>query len=268
MDLIQSIILGAVQGITEFLPISSTAHLVLVPWFLSWKDQGLPFNVALHVGSLVAIIFVFWRDWVLIIDEFVRSVFKGSFEGRPNGRIGLYLIIATVPGALAGLIFEEQAAGVLRNPLSIAFFLSAFAILLYLSDRFSKKRKSVADMNVADCLIIGLSQAFAIIPGVSRSGVTITGAMIRGFRRDEAAKFSFLMAAPLIAGAGVFEMRHLDPASVASTPFIAGLLASAVFAFLAMKFLIRFVRNASYTIFVIYRLVLAVIITFFYLYKG
>lgn len=268
MDLIQSIILGAVQGITEFLPISSTAHLVLVPWFLSWKDQGLPFNVALHVGSLVAIIFVFWRDWILIIDEFVRSVFKGSFEGRPNGRIGLYLIIATVPGALAGLIFEEQAAGVLRNPLSIAFFLSAFAILLYLSDRFSKKRKSVTDMNVADCLIIGLSQAFAIIPGVSRSGVTITGAMMRGFKRDEAAKFSFLMAAPLIAGAGVFEMRHLDPASVTSTPFIAGLLASAVFAFLAIKLLIKFVRNASYTVFVIYRLALAMIITFLYLYKG
>ena len=268
MDLIQSIILGAVQGVTEFLPISSTAHLVLVPWFLSWQDQGLPFNVALHVGSLVAIIFFFWRDWVLIIDEFVKSVFKGSFEGRPNGRIGVYLIIATVPGALGGLIFEEQAAGILRNPLSIAFFLSFFAILLYLSDRFSKKRKSVTDMNIADCLIIGLSQALAIIPGVSRSGVTITGAMMRGFRRDEAAKFSFLMAAPLIAGAGVFEMRHLEPASITSTPFIAGFLASAVFAFLAIKFLLGFVRRASYTVFVIYRLVLAVLIAFLYLYKG
>ena len=268
MDLIQSIILGAVQGITEFLPISSTAHLVLVPWFLSWQDEGLPFNVALHVGSLVAIIFFFWRDWVLIIDEFVRSVFKGSFEGRPNGRIGVYLLIATVPGGLAGLVFEEQAAGVLRNPLSIAFFLSLFAILLYLSDRFSKKRKSVTDMNVLDCLIIGLSQALAIIPGVSRSGVTITGAMMRGFRRDEAAKFSFLMAAPLIAGAGVFEARHLELAAVTSTPFVAGFLASAVFAFLAIKFLLGFVRRASYTVFVIYRLVLAVLIAFLYLYKG
>ncbi len=268
MDLLQSIILGAVQGITEFLPISSTAHLVLVPWFFSWKDQGLPFNVALHVGSLVAIIFVFWRDWVHIIGEFVRSVFKGSFDGRPNGRIGLYLIIATVPGGLAGFLFEEQAVGVLRNPLSIAFFLSAFAILLYLSDRFSKKRKSVTDMNIADCLIIGLSQALAIIPGVSRSGVTITGAMMRGFKRDEAAKFSFLMAAPLIAGAGVFELRHLDPASVTSTPFIAGLLTSAVFAFLAIKFLLKFVRSASYTVFVIYRLALAMIIATLYLYKG
>lgn len=268
MDLIQSIILGAVQGITEFLPISSTAHLVLVPWFLSWQDEGLPFNVALHVGSLVAIIFFFWRDWAVIIDEFVRSVFKGSFEGRPNGRIGVYLLIATVPGGLAGLVFEEQAAGILRNPLSIAFFLSLFAILLYLSDRFSKKRKSVADMNVTDCIIIGLSQALAIIPGVSRSGVTITGAMMRGFRRDEAAKFSFLMAAPLIAGAGVFEVRHLGLSAVTSTPFVAGFLASAVFAFLAIKFLLGFVRNASYTVFVIYRLVLAVVMAFFYLYKG
>lgn len=268
MDLIQSIILGAVQGITEFLPISSTAHLILVPWFFSWKDQGLPFNVALHVGSLLAIIFFFWRDWLLIIREFVASVFHGSFKDRPNGRIGLYLIIATIPGALSGYLFEEQAAGILRHPLSIAFALSLFAILLYLADRFSKKRKTVADMDLKDCIIMGLAQALAIIPGVSRSGVTITGAMMMSFKRDEAAKFSFLMAAPLIAGAGVFESRHLEYASVMSVPFIAGLLASAVFAFLAMKFLLVFVRKASYTVFVIYRLVLAVLIAFLYLYKG
>ena len=265
MDLLQSIILGAIQGITEFFPISSTAHLVLLPWFFSWTDQGLPFNVALHMGSLIAIIYYFWRDWILIIKEFLQSVLKGSFEGRPNGKTGLYLVIATVPGALAGLLFEEYAAGLLRHPLSIAFSLSFFGVILYFSDRVSKKNKTVGEMNIVDCIIIGLSQALAIIPGVSRAGITITGAMFRNLNREEAAKFSFLLGAPLIAGAGVFEARHLEYSAVMSVPFIAGVLASAVFAFLAIKYLLRFVRKSSYTVFVIYRLGLAVLIVFLYL---
>lgn len=265
MDLLQSIILGAVQGITEFFPVSSTAHLVLLPWFFSWTDQGLPFNVALHMGSLIAIIYYFWRDWILIIKEFLQSVLKGSFEGRPNGKTGLYLVIATVPGALAGLLFEEYAAGLLRHPLSIAFSLSFFGVILYFSDRVSKKNKTVGEMNIVDCIIIGLSQALAIIPGVSRAGITITGAMFRNLNREEAAKFSFLLGAPLIAGAGVFEARHLEYSAVMSVPFIAGVLASAVFAFLAIKYLLRFVRKSSYTVFVIYRLGLAVLIAFIYL---
>lgn len=265
MDLLQSIILGAIQGITEFFPVSSTAHLVLLPWFFSWTDQGLPFNVALHMGSLIAIIYYFWRDWILIIKEFLQSVLKGSFEGRPNGKTGLYLVIATVPGALAGLLFEEYAAGLLRHPLSIAFSLSFFGVILYFSDRVSKKNKTVGEMNIVDCIIIGLSQALAIIPGVSRAGITITGAMFRNLNREEAAKFSFLLGAPLIAGAGVFEARHLEYSAVMSVPFIAGVLASAVFAFLAIKYLLRFLRKSSYTVFVIYRLGLAVLIAFLYL---
>ncbi len=265
MDLLQSIILGAVQGITEFFPVSSTAHLVLLPWFFSWTDQGLPFNVALHMGSLIAIIYYFWRDWILIIKEFLQSVLKGSFEGRPNGKTGLYLVIATVPGALAGLLFEEYAAGLLRHPLSIAFSLSFFGVVLYFSDRVSKKNKTVGEMNIVDCIIIGLSQALAIIPGVSRAGITITGAMFRNLNREEAAKFSFLLGAPLIAGAGVFEARHLEYSAVMSVPFITGVLASAVFAFLAIKYLLRFLRKSSYTVFVIYRLGLAVLIAFLYL---
>jgi len=265
LDLLQSIILGAIQGITEFFPVSSTAHLVLLPWFFSWTDQGLPFNVALHMGSLIAIIYYFWRDWILIIKEFLQSVLKGSFEGRPNGKTGLYLVIATVPGALAGLLFEEYAAGLLRHPLSIAFSLSFFGVILYFSDRVSKKNKTVGEMNIVDCIIIGLSQALAIIPGVSRAGITITGAMFRNLNREEAAKFSFLLGAPLIAGAGVFEARHLEYSAVMSVPFIAGVFASAVFAFLAIKYLLRFVRKSSYTVFVIYRLGLAVLIVFLYL---
>lgn len=265
MDLLQSIILGAIQGITEFLPVSSTAHLVLLPWFFSWTDNGLPFNVALHMGSLLAIIYYFWRDWILIIKEFIQSVLSWSFDGRPNGKTGLYLIIATIPGALAGVLFEQYAAGLLRHPLSVAFTLSFFGVVLYFSDRVSKKTRTVGEMNMLDCIIIGISQAFAIIPGVSRSGITITGAMFRNLNREEAAKFSFLLGAPLIAGAGVFEARHLEYSAVTSLPFLAGVLASAVFAFLAIKFLLRFVRKSSYTVFVVYRLALSVLIAFLYL---
>ncbi|MEM7008372.1 MAG: undecaprenyl-diphosphate phosphatase [Thermodesulfobacteriota bacterium] len=265
MDLLQSIILGAVQGITEFFPVSSTAHLVIFPWLFSWKDEGLAFNVALHMGSLVAIIYYFWRDWMLIIREFIQSVSNWSFDGRPNGRTGLYLIIATIPGALAGVLFENYAAGILRDPLSVAFMLSFFGVVLYFSDRFSKKTKTVREMSMIDCIIIGISQAFAIIPGVSRSGITITGGMFRNLNREEAAKFSFLLGAPLIAGAGVFESRHLEPQAVLSLPFIAGVAASAVFAFLAIKYLLKFVRKSSYTVFVVYRLALAVLIAFLYL---
>ena len=142
MDLLQSIILGAIQGITEFFPVSSTAHLVLLPWFFSWVDKGLPFNVALHVGSLLAIIYYFWREWILIIKEFLQSISEWSFEGRPNGKTGLYLIIATIPGGLAGVLFEKYAAGVLRHPLSVAFTLSFFGVVLYFADRYSKKTKN------------------------------------------------------------------------------------------------------------------------------
>ncbi|MFI5322660.1 MAG: undecaprenyl-diphosphatase UppP [Thermodesulfobacteriota bacterium] len=265
MDIIQPIVLGAIQGITEFLPISSTAHLVLLPWFLSWKDKGLTFDVALHVGSLVALILFFWQDWMLIISDFLKSVAKRSFEGQPSGRIGMFILIGTVPGALSGVLFEKEAAGLFRNPLSIAFTISAFGLLLYVSDRFSKRYKSIEDMSLADGVILGIAQALAIFPGVSRSGITITGAMFRDFKRDEAAKFSFLLAAPLIAGAGIFESRHLSFADAASAPFLVGFVTSAVFSYLAIKYLLRFVRRESYTVFVIYRLILAVIIAYVYL---
>ncbi len=265
MDTLQSLILGAIQGVTEFLPVSSTAHLVLTPWFFAWTDQGLPFNVALHVGSLIAILYYFWRDWILIITEFIEGVFNWSFEGRPDGKTGMYLIIGTIPGGLAGVLFEKYAAGILRHPLSVAFTLSFFGVILYFADRYSKKTRTVSELNMVDCIIIGICQAFAIIPGVSRSGITITGAMFRNLNREQAAKFSFLLAAPLIAGAGIFEARHLEYSVVISLPFVAGVLSSAVFAFLAIKYLLRFVRKSSYTVFVIYRLALAVLIIFLYL---
>jgi undecaprenyl-diphosphatase len=268
VNLVQSIVLGIVQGITEFLPISSTAHLALFPWFLKWNDPGLAFDVALHVGTLAAVIYYFWREWVMMIREFVTGVFSRSFSNSQHVRLGLLIIVATIPGALFGFQFEEQASGILRHPILIAFSVFVFAVLLYLSDRFSKKQKAISDMNLLDCLIIGFVQALAIIPGVSRSGATITGALIMNFKRDEAARFSFLLSTPLIVGAIVFESRHLNYAEITSPPFIAGILTSALFGFLSMKYLLRYLQTKSYTVFVVYRIALAALIVFVFVQRA
>jgi len=264
LDILQSIILGIVQGITEFLPISSTAHLTLIPWFFSWQDPGLAFDVALHIGTLLAVIYYFWPDLLVIIREFVQSVFTWSFKNYPNGKTGLFIIIATIPGALFGFVFEEQASGVLRHPLAIALSVFFFGVILYLSDRFSRKQKGISDMKVLDCLIIGIAQALAIIPGVSRSGATITGGLVRNLKRDEAARFSFLLSTPLILGAVLLESRHLDYPTVTSSPFIGGILTSAIFGFLSIKYLLRYVQTKSYNVFVIYRIALTALILFLY----
>ena len=260
MDLIQSIILGIVQGITEFLPISSTAHLAIIPWLLSWNDKGLPFNVALHIGSLFAIIVYFYNDWKRIIPQFLKSLLSGSFKGNQDGMLGLFIVIGTIPGVISGYVFEPYAAGILRNPLSIAAALALFAIFLFVADRRTKNQKEIKDMDLTDCLYFGIAQAFAVIPGVSRSGVAVTGGLLRNFKRDEAAKFSFLLAAPLITGAGVLESRHIPIDTLLTAPFLVGILSSAVTAFFVIKFLLRFLQKQSYKVFVIYRIALAALI--------
>ncbi|HXG30118.1 MAG TPA: undecaprenyl-diphosphatase UppP [Thermodesulfobacteriota bacterium] len=264
MNTLQSVILGIVQGITEFLPISSTAHLALIPWFFSWRDPGLAFDVALHIGTLLAVIYYFWTDLLAIIREFIQGVFTRGFKNHPNGKTGLFIIVATIPGGIFGFVFEEQASGIFRHPLAIAFSVFSFGIILYVSDRVSKKQKGISEMSVLDCLVIGIVQALAIVPGVSRSGASITGGLIRNLRRDEAARFSFLLSTPLIFGAVLLESRHLDYATVTSLPFMAGLLTSAVFGFLSIKYLLRYVQTNSYNVFVIYRIALTALILLLY----
>ena len=260
MDTLQSFILGIVQGITEFLPISSTGHLALLPWLFSWNDEGLPFNIALHLGSLFAILVYFNKDWNRIISEFLRCLARGSFSESIDGRIGLYLVIGTIPGVIAGFTFESYASGILRNPLSIAAFLALFGIFLYIGDRTTDGTKEIKDMDIRDCLYFGIAQAFAIIPGVSRSGVAATGGLLRNYKREEAAKFSFMLGAPLITGAAVLESRHISLDTMTSGPFVVGVLSSAVTAFFVIKFLLSFLRKQSYRIFVYYRIALAAVI--------
>ena len=260
MDSFQSFILGIIQGITEFLPISSTAHLVLVPWLFSWNDEGLPFNIALHLGSLIAILIYFRQDWKRIISEFIKCTLKGSYKDSTDGRLGFFLVIGTIPGVISGILLESYAAGILRNPLSIATALALFGLFLYIADRKTSNEKEIKDMDLKDCLFFGIAQAFAIIPGVSRSGVAATGGLLRNFKREEAARFSFLLGAPIIAGATVFEARHFTTEIFKTPAFAVGVASSAVTAYFVIRFLLAFLRKQDYRIFVVYRLFLAVVI--------
>lgn len=247
MTVLQALALGVIQGLGEFLPISSSAHLVLTPWVFGWDDPGLVFDVALHMGTLFAVVAFFWRDWVELFNEAVikrRSTQKAS--------LFWYLLIATIPGAVAGYIFEEQAETVFRDPLIIAVMLIIMGLILYLVDRRAVKRKNMNGISFADSLLIGLSQAFAIIPGVSRSGVTMTAGRALGLTRQTAARFSFLLSTPIIFGAGVMQLKDIASSDI-NIAFITGVVSSAVVGFLSIGFLLRYLSERSFTLFVWYR---------------
>jgi undecaprenyl-diphosphatase len=249
---LQALILGTVQGLTEFLPVSSSAHLVLVPWLLKWHDQGLAFDVALHLGTLMALLIYYWRYWLAMAASLVNG-------DRPQRRLLSLLVTASVPGAIIGLIFEKQAETIFRSPMLIATALALLGFALWIFDRIEPQKRSMAEMTYLDALLIGLSQAFAIVPGVSRSGSTITMARIVRLRREDAANFSFLMATPIIAGAGLVEGRHLVTSGISHELWI-GFAAAAVFGLIAIAGLIRFVRTRSYEAFAWYRIVLALFV--------
>lgn len=252
MTVLQSIILGIVQGLGEFLPISSSAHLVLIPWLFGWQDPGLTFDVALHMGTLLAVIIYFWRDWV--------SMLKGAISRKPSyeKRIFWYLVIATIPGAAIGLALESKAETVFRSPLLIGVMLIVMGILLYLADR-RRQLRTMDTMTLSDAILIGLSQALAIIPGVSRSGSTMTVARWLSLTREDAARFSFLMSTPIITGAGVLSMRDLSISDI-NTAFIIGVVTSFIIGLLSISFLLRYLKTSNFKIFVGYRFILGAIV--------
>lgn len=253
-SLFQSILLGIVQGMSEFLPISSSGHLILAPWLFGFDDPGLSFDVALHVGTLLAVVAYFWRDWLNIF-RIKQDMLE--YEDQPN--LLFMLILATLPGVLAGFLLEKQAETVFRNPILVATMLFAFGVLLFLADRISTKSRSFRAIGVIDAFVIGLSQALAIVPGVSRSGITITAALFRNIDRESAARFSFLLSTPIIFGAAVLHVKDIF-GSISNPIFIAGVAASAVSGYVAIAALLRFVSHASYRLFFWYRAVVAVVI--------
>lgn len=263
MEIIQSIILGIVQGLGEFLPISSTAHLVLVPFFTGWKDPGLSFDVALHGGTLIAVLAYFWRDWM----EIFRLTFTRSFSStKYNKNILWLLVVATVPGALVGCFLEDLASTTFRSPWVVAFSLAFFGLLLYLFDKYSQQKKDIEGVSWVEAIIIGISQAIAIIPGVSRSGATITAGRALGMDRVSVARFSFLMSTPIIFGATLNQFSDFTNGGI-DIAVIIGIIVSAVSGYLAIKYLMIFVQKSSYKIFFYYRLALAFVIVLFLVFK-
>ncbi len=246
----QKFFLGIVQGLTEFLPISSSAHLILVPSYFHWTDPGLAFDVALHLGTLLGVVVYFWRDLVRIQRRLVGQ-----------------LLLATIPGAIAGLLLEHKAETVFRDPLLIGLTLISMGLALLIADWFLGGMKTLDDMSAGAALALGVAQSAALIPGVSRSGVTITLALALGFRRTEAARFSFLMSIPVIAGAGLLKFHEILGAPD-KLGLSVGFVAAAVSGFFAIWVLLRYVQNHRYTPFVLYRWALgAYVLTHLSLFK-
>jgi undecaprenyl-diphosphatase len=256
----QAIILGAVQGLAEFLPISSSAHLVLLPWLLKWRDPGLAFDVALHLGTLVALLIYYRKEWIAM----AQSVAGGKAADR---RLLGLLITASIPGAIIGLAFEKQAESTFRSPLLIAIAMAVLAIMLWLFDKLTPQKRTISEMTYGDALAIGFSQALAIIPGVSRSGATITMARAVRVERGDSANFSFLMATPIIAGAGLVEARKLLHAGLDWSVGL-GFISAAIFGLIAIAFLIRYVRIRDYVVFAIYRLLVATVVIAIFFARG
>ncbi len=263
MDLFRAIVLGVVQGLGEPLPISSSAHLILVPWLLGWPEHSLTFDVALHGGTALAIILYFWEDWVTLAGAFFGSLRDRSLNGDYHRRMAWYLVVASVPGAVAGVLFEKKIEESLRTPWLVAILLVLMGLIMLAADHLSSHRRSLRQLSVRDAVIIGLAQALALAPGTSRSGVTITAALLLQMNRADAARFSFLMSGPIVAGAFLYKMAGLlrggFPADE-QVPFLAGIVAAAAIGYLAIRFLMGYLQKRSLNLFVGYRLALGALV--------
>ncbi|MCR4941433.1 MAG: undecaprenyl-diphosphate phosphatase [Campylobacter sp.] len=268
MDLIQIIVLSLVQGISEFLPISSSAHLVFVPSLFGWQDQGLAFDVAVHVGTLGAILFYFRKDLLTLIKDFFASIKQRKLVGKSNLVWGLGF--GTIPAGLFGLFLKDYIEIYARSPIVIAATTIIFGIILYLADKKSGA-KSEIDITIRIALIIGLAQALALIPGVSRSGVTISMALFLGFSRTAAANFSFLLSIPIIILAGgvkalqKFSGEELVQATTSWGDLALGAILSGVSAYICVKLFMALIAKISMTPFVVYRLILGIFLLWYFL---
>jgi undecaprenyl-diphosphatase len=258
LSFLQLVVLAAVQGITEFLPISSSGHLILASDLANWPDQTLKFDIAVHIGTLGAVMLYFWRDLWTMVSDTLRPPRRRASARRPGRQLAFYLLVGTVPVLIAGALVHLYAGDVLRNPTLIAITTLVFGVLLWLADRFGITVHRIEHMTLGSALFIGISQMLAIIPGTSRAGITMTAARIAGFERIAAARFSMLLSIPAIIAAGAvagWNLHQAGDAQVTADAAIAAALSFAI-ALLAIWFLMQFVRRMSFTPFVIYRLAL------------
>jgi undecaprenyl-diphosphatase len=254
MDILQAIILGLIQGVTEFIPVSSSGHLVLVPWLLGWGDPGLVFDTLVHWGTLVAVLAFFWRDWWRLIRAWLRGLVRWQWTD-PNARLMWLLIAGTIPGAVIGYLLEGPLESLFGRPAWVSVFLLVTAGLLALGEWLGRRTREIGDLRLPDALLVGLGQAAAIAPGLSRSGTTMTVGLLRGLDRPAAARFSFLLATPIIFGAGLFKLLDLldVPNPLAQVPIlVAGFLAAAVSGYLCIWILLRYLQRGKLYPFAIY----------------
>jgi len=273
MPLYQVIVLGVVQGLTEFLPISSTAHLYLVPWLSGWPEHELTFDVALHVGTLFAVLIFFFRTWMdLLLAGFgIRDASPQPIGAVPSHDryqnyhrvLFWFLVIGTIPGGVAGLLFEQQIETTLRSPVVMGTALIVVALLMSWGEKKSKYQKDLAHLSLGDVVWVGIAQASALIPGVSRSGITMTAALFRNMNRSAAARFSFLLSTPIIAGASLKAGLDLARGGIApgmAMPFVVGVLVSGMVGYATISFFLKFLQFGTFKIFIYYRIILGIIV--------
>jgi undecaprenyl-diphosphatase len=263
--LIAALIMGTVQGLTEFLPISSSGHLIVVPFLLGITDPfltSLEFSVIINIGTLAALLIYFWRDWVRLVPAFFATVRDRSIQADPERRLALLLAIATVPALIVGFLLHDLE-NLLREPGLVALMLVVGAAVLWTAERVGSRSKLALDLPASSAFGIGAAQALALVPGISRSGISISAGLFAGLRREEAARFSFLMATPIITAASAYEVLQVvrgEGPPIEVGPLLVGLAASFVFGILAISVLLRYLRTHSTDIFVAYRIVLATIV--------
>ncbi len=259
MTALQALVLGLVQGFGEFLPISSSGHLIVVPWLLGWPPQSLSFDVALHLGTLFAVVGAFAGDWVRLLGASLEGLRRRQPFATPDSRLVWLIVLASVPGGVAGLLLEHRAETVFRSPALVAVAMALLGGVLFLVDGFGGGRADIGALSARHAVLIGLAQAAALVPGVSRSGATISMALFLGYRREEAARFSFLLATPITLGAVVLKVPALLSSSAAPLALI-GMAAAAVSGFLSIRWLLGYVRTRDYRPFVWYRLAFAALV--------
>lgn len=266
MSLLEVIVLGIVQGLTEFLPISSTAHLVVIPKLFGWPDPGLAYDIALHVGTLAAVVIYFFRDWVqIILNGFGFKTVGGDPDLRSNPMLLWYLILGTLPAGIAGLALQKQADTNLRTLPIIGASAILIGIFLWWADRSAREQKNLGHVSQADSLFVGFFQILAIIPGVSRSGITISAGLLRNLDRPTAARFSFLLSTPIILGAAAKDawdlLKHKEAIQHdMQTAFVVGIITSAVAGSVTIALFLNYLRSRSLSFFVGYRIIFGIMV--------
>lgn len=287
MNVLQAVILGIIQGLTEFIPISSSAHLIIVPWLFGWEDKlinSLTFDVALHLGTLVAVLAYFARDWVRLFKAGLASIAERRIGSDPDRKMAWFLIIGTIPAVVVGLLAEKKIEQLFHQPdaphqgssmIAMAVIIAVLGALLFMAERLARHVRTMDQLSLRDILLIGLAQALAVFPGVSRSGSTITAGLALGLTRETAARFSFLLSAPIIGGAGAKSLLNIfhdiqahGMAGFDIASFASGFAAAAVSGYLCITYLLRFLQKHPTTIFVFYRWALAVLIVAVVLTRG